>query len=197
MKNNKSIYKRKFFFYKGALVIRASIVVDKMMKISKTDSKKRIEACTFLPGIFFVDNSKNFTHYLCNHEAIHVRQIWECIMLSASVIAATDLSLCIGIPFALISYWLLYLLEFIILRTLFGHHNGYLLLSFEQEAWLNEADREYLKIRKRIPFIWVLIMIKNIFLLSFRRYRIPLFRRLVHIRTSRKQYYYWKIKINQ
>ena len=196
-KSKKSIYKRTWFFYKGALIIKAPKIVDLMMIASRTHPSKRLEACVFLPGIVFVDSSKNFVHYLCNHEAIHVRQIWECMFLTAMVtMFCTELPVYVEAPLVLMSYWILYLTDFVIIRAFLGHHDSYLLSAFEQEAWLHESDRNYLKITRRIPYIWVWYMIKHIFLFS-KAYRVLRLRRLVHIRVTRKQHLYWRRKKNK
>ena len=182
---NKSIYKRNIFFYKGAFIIKAPKIVNAMSRISGTSKDKQLEATVFLPFCVFVSTPQ--THQFLTHEVIHARQILDC-----SVILGI-LGQMFHIPYlwvlGFIAWWVIYLLDFLILRSLMTHHNAYLLISFEQEAYLGEKK----KFNFIIPFLWVLKLFKNFFLFN-RKYRVSMLRKLVHIRTNRKQYFYWKRK---
>ena len=75
---------------------------------------------------FMSENRKTIT---LNHESIHTRQLWECL---------------------LVFYYPLYLIEWLI-RLPFG--NAYRNISFEQEAYAHQEDLSYLK-RTRRPYNW-------------------------------------------
>jgi hypothetical protein len=186
--NNKSIYKRNIFFYKGAFIIKAPKIVNLMSRVSGTPKNKKLEATVFLPGCVFVSTPQ--THQFLTHEVIHARQILDCSILLGI------LGQIVQMPylwvFGFLAWWVIYLADFLMLRIFQTHHNAYLLISFEQEAYLGEKKR----FNFIIPFQWMLRLFKN-FLLFNRRYRVSLLRKLVHIRTNRKQYFYWKQKFNK
>ena len=75
-----------------------------------------------------------------NHETIHFQQQLEMLV----------------IPFYLV-YFLEYLIRFLIS---FDGHKAYRGISFEQEAYNNEHNLEYLKTRKR--YNWLRLMFKSI-----------------------------------
>jgi hypothetical protein len=65
---------------------------------------------------------------LINHERIHLRQQVELL---------------------LIPFYLLYLLNYLVNLLIFrNHHQAYMAIMFEREAYSNEADTGYLKRRK-------------------------------------------------
>ena len=92
-----------------------------------------------------------------NHENIHTRQMTECAILGFYLIGAL-------IIFSNMSYWWLltslltfyvfYGLEYIIVRLFHKKQNdAYHDVSFEEEAYVNDDNLEYNKVR--IPFNWV------------------------------------------
>lgn len=92
-----------------------------------------------------------------NHENIHTKQMFECAILGFCLIGAL-------IIFSNISYWWLltslltfyvfYGLEYIIVRLFHKKQNdAYHDVSFEEEAYVNDDNLEYNKVR--IPFNWV------------------------------------------
>ncbi len=92
-----------------------------------------------------------------NHENIHTKQMLECAILGFYLIGAL-------IIFSNISYWWLltslltfyvfYGLEYIIVRLFHKKQNdAYHDVSFEEEAYVNDDNLEYNKVR--IPFNWV------------------------------------------
>ena len=189
MRNNKSMYKRNIFFYKGAFIIKAPKIVNAMSRISGTSKDKQLEATVFLPFCVFVSTPQ--THQFLTHEVIHARQILDCSVL-LEIIGQMIFQIPSLSTFGFIAWWVIYLLDFLILRTFLSHHDAYLLISFEHEAYLSEKK----KFHFIIPFLWVVKLLKNIFLLN-RMYRVSLLRKLVHIRTNRKEYFYWKQKFNK
>lgn len=92
-----------------------------------------------------------------NHESIHTKQMLECAILGFYLIGAL-------IIFSNISYWWLltslltfyvfYGLEYIMVRLFHKKQNdAYHDVSFEEEAYVNDDNLEYNKVR--IPFNWV------------------------------------------
>lgn len=83
-------------------------------------------------GILFVRKGKTMHDKDLNHEAIHTAQMKEMLY----------------IPF-----YLWYLIEwFIKLFRYWNFHTAYRCISFEREAYMNQYNLEYLKIRKH--FEW-------------------------------------------
>ncbi|MBP5687103.1 MAG: hypothetical protein IK100_01680 [Muribaculaceae bacterium] len=87
-------------------------------------------------GVFFVHPDVAVTKRLINHESIHSAQMRELLYL----------------PF-----YILYLLEWFI--RLFGRGDAYFNLSFEREAYKNEANYNYLNERKH--YAWIKYMRKK------------------------------------
>ena len=81
-------------------------------------------------GVIFVRGSQQLTPTQIRHEYIHTRQMLE-----------------MGIVF----FYLWYLIEWVI--RLFGKGNAYRNISFEREAYDNEAEKNYLKIRTH--YVWL------------------------------------------
>ena len=79
-------------------------------------------------GILFCRKTAVIDDVTINHESIHSRQMLEMLY----------------IPYY-IWYGLEYLIRLLILRN---HKKAYRSISFEQEAYANEGDMEYLKNRK-------------------------------------------------
>jgi len=87
-------------------------------------------AMNFCGVILFVRKGVVLTDRLMNHERIHSRQIFEMLI---------------------IGFYLWYLFEWVV--KLFKYRlQSYYNVSFEREAYRNEANREYLKERK--AFAW-------------------------------------------
>lgn len=99
--------------------------------------------------------------YVCmkerNHEKIHTEQIKECSVLSFVIIGLLCCILNLSIFWILLSpitFYVLYFLEYFIIR--FFHKkqiNAYYDISFEEEAYANEDDFNYIK--DRCPFSWI------------------------------------------
>jgi len=111
------------------------------------------------------DNSyykENYAHRIINHESIHIKQQQELIL--------TALILLIGLNFifGIVSWWLIpiiaylsfymwYILEWFIKLFIYGKR-AYRKISFEQEAYDNQENIDYLKTRKR--FSWLKLIFK-------------------------------------
>lgn len=68
-----------------------------------------------------------------NHEAIHTAQMKELLV---------------------IGFYVWYLLEWIVKSVRYrGFHKGYLNIRFEREAYMNDANLSYLKIRRPFAFL--------------------------------------------
>lgn len=117
------------------------------------------QAITILPFVFARKSYKPLKDHVINHEGIHLRQQMEVLVVAAAVIASLilffDLSwwlMCI-VPFA---YYALYCLEYIIRLFAYGRgHEAYKNISFEQEAFMNERNFNYLIDDERRAFAWV------------------------------------------
>lgn len=81
-------------------------------------------------GVLFVRKGKKLKDITLNHESIHTEQIKE-----------------LGYIF----FYIVYILEWIV--RLFMNGNAYRNISFEQEAYDNQLDPNYLKNRKR--YCWL------------------------------------------
>ena len=111
-------------------------------------------AMTFWPLLFIrKENAYQFDDVAENHENIHARQQIE--MLIVGTVIAVGLYFLIGwwCLFALPIFYYWYCIEYL-LRSIFGKaRNPYRAISFENEAYTNEHDMEYLK--HRTPFAWL------------------------------------------
>ncbi len=104
-----------------------------MILISKYLIPKGYTGLTIFPFVFLKDRSFKGDAILVNHEKIHLRQQLELLIL----------------PF-----YILYSLEFFV--RLIQYKNWYLAyknLSFEREAYYNEANTNYLKKRRFWQFL--------------------------------------------
>lgn len=87
-------------------------------------------------GCLFVRNGVKIIDHLINHEFIHTEQQKE---------------------LGYIGFFLLYIMEWLI-RLIITPYNAYRNISFEQEAYNNENDEEYLKNRKKYSWLKYLII---------------------------------------
>lgn len=114
------------------------------------------QAMTIWPVIFARKRFQPLKEHVVNHESIHLRQQVE---VGVTLLAVMSL-LCLTViswwwmivaPFG---YYALYALEYIIRLFAYGRgHEAYRNISFEQEAFLNERNYNYLQERK--AFAWV------------------------------------------
>lgn len=89
--------------------------------------------CVNLFGTLWVQNPEWIDKYVINHERIHTRQEKELLFF----------------PF-----YIIYLLEYLIRLIQYKHHHdAYMNISFEREAYKNGHDLSYLSGRK--PFSWI------------------------------------------
>lgn len=116
------------------------------------------KAITIWPLVFARKKFRPLDDVTINHEGIHLIQQLEVIILSLLVLAIIVLSLHISplwLLLSLASYYILYCLEYVIRLCAYGRgHEAYRNISFEQEAFLNERDFNYLA-KDRKPFAWV------------------------------------------
>ena len=91
-------------------------------------------------GILFVRGNAKIDEVTMNHESIHSRQFVELMVLFAVVTVFIRWWLPALAPFA---FYVWYVLEWLI--RLFMRGNAYRNISFEREAYTNEANPEYLK----------------------------------------------------
>ncbi|WP_298534218.1 hypothetical protein [uncultured Algibacter sp.] len=104
-----------------------------MIFISKFLVPKGYLGMTVFPFVFLKYNRLKKDVILVNHEKIHLRQQLELLV----------------IPF-----YVVYLSEFIVRLIQFKNWNlAYRNVSFEQEAYINESNIEYLKNRKFWSFL--------------------------------------------
>jgi hypothetical protein len=91
------------------------------------------KAMALYPFMLFKSKSLKYDSVIINHEKIHFKQQQELLIL----------------PF-----YILYLLHYLFNRLKYkGHHQAYLNICFEREAYTNEWDMQYL--HKRKPFAWI------------------------------------------
>ena len=107
-------------------------------------------------GILFTrDDFIDSTEY--NHESIHSAQMLECMILSAVIITAICIMFNISWWWLLLSifmYYIQYGLEYVIIRFFHKKQNdAYHDVSFEEEAYNNDNNLNYLKHRK--VFAWI------------------------------------------
>lgn len=90
---------------------------------------KRVTAMALWPFIILRDKSFKADTRVMNHERIHHRQQLELLILP---------------------YYIWYFLEYWVAMFLngFKHHQAYMSISFEREAYAAELNTEYLKHRK-------------------------------------------------
>lgn len=104
-----------------------------MVLISKYIVPKGFRGITLFPFIFLRDANDKSDATLIHHEKIHLRQQLELLI----------------VPF-----YVLYLLEWLIRFCIYRNsYVAYKTLSFEQEAYRNERNFEYLKKRRLFQFL--------------------------------------------
>jgi len=90
------------------------------------------DGIVIFPFIIFSDKKYHENKQVMNHERIHVRQVLELFV----------------VPF-----YLLYVAEFLIRRcSSKSKYEAYRKISFEQEAYLNDHNQDYLKHRSPYRF---------------------------------------------
>ena len=116
-------------------------------------------AITLWPFIFVRREAwARFTAAVRRHERIHCRQQVELLLVGAVLAVVLALSgsgwwSLLALP---LFFWL-YGLEYVVgLLTLRDSHRAYRAISFEQEAYDNELDPDYLS--RRRPFAWIRYM---------------------------------------
>lgn len=118
---------------------------------------KGFQAITIWPVIFARTFAKYLRGDVINHESIHLKQQFEVLVVSVAV----DLSLILGLHLswwwmvvAPLFYYIWYCIEYVIRTVLYSSSkSGYRNISFEQEAFMNEKDFNYLK--ERDAFAWL------------------------------------------
>lgn len=104
-----------------------------MILISKYIVPKGYTGITIFPFVFLKSKQLKENHILINHEKIHLRQQLELLV----------------IPF-----YIFYATEFLVRLIQYKNwRKGYLNISFEREAYLNESDLEYLNNRPLWAFL--------------------------------------------
>src|SRR4051812_5532799 len=99
----------------------------KMRFMSVVVSRLPANAMALYPFMLFKSSSLKSDAFIINHEKIHFKQQQELLIL----------------PF-----YILYLLHYLINRLKYkGHHQAYLNICFEREAYANDRDLEYLNRR--------------------------------------------------
>lgn len=106
-------------------------------------------------GILFTKGYIDKFEY--NHENIHTQQLIECFIAGAIIIFAICAIFDYSLLWMLISpatFYILYCLEYVAIRLFHKKQsNAYKDVSFEEEAWLNQNNLDYVK--SRIPFNWI------------------------------------------
>ena len=106
-------------------------------------------------GILFTRGDIDYVEY--NHEAIHTEQIIECMMLAAFIILAICLIFKLSLLWLLLAipmYYIQYGLEYLCIRLFHKKQkDAYHDVSFEEEAYANDFDLDYIK--HRVPFNWI------------------------------------------
>lgn len=96
-------------------------------------SAGRANAVTIFPFVFVQTKRMQKNNVLINHEQIHIKQVLELLVLL---------------------FYVLYITEFLIRLACYRDFDkAYRNISFEREAYRNEADLQYLKKRRYWSFI--------------------------------------------
>lgn len=107
-------------------------------------------------GILFTKKDVDYVEY--NHEAIHTEQILECTVLGLIIICFICSILNQSLLWLLISpftFYILYGLEYLVIRLFHKKQNdAYHDVSFEEEAYINQDNLNYIK--SRFPFTWII-----------------------------------------
>ena len=99
-----------------------------MIIIFKNLKRLGVSGMTIFPIIFLRSKELKNDIRVMNHERIHIRQQIEMLV----------------IPF-----YIIYLIEYLIGRLKYKNHfEAYLNISFEREAFINDRNLAYLKVRK-------------------------------------------------
>lgn len=113
------------------------------------------KALNFL-GILFVRGNAKITDRTLNYERIHSRQIVEVIALSflpLSFYLHFGGKWLFGALLSLFSYYIWYVIEWVVhLMMGKGKHEAYRSICFENEAYSNDTNFEYLKNRSLFNF---------------------------------------------
>lgn len=124
---------------------------------------KGSKAITIWPLIFARKSAKWLKDYEENHEKIHLRQQFEVLIISFMLILMTVLCLDLSrwlILISLLVYYAWYGLEWLIRFAIYHDTNiAYKNISFEQEAYVNQYDMNYLN--KRGVFAWAKFIVKK------------------------------------
>lgn len=94
---------------------------------------KRFSAFTIYPFIFIKKDTDKINHILINHEKIHLKQQIELLII-----------------FFFIAYFLEFICNYIRFKSIMKAYRN---ISFEKEAYQNDANLNYLKTRKRYSFL--------------------------------------------
>ena len=101
--------------------------------VSKYLTPKGFRGLTFFPFVFMADKEDKLNEIFINHEKIHLRQQLELLI----------------VPFFI---W--YLMEFFVRWFQFkDKYVAYKNISFEREAYENEKDLDYIKLRSFWKFL--------------------------------------------
>ncbi len=90
----------------------------------------KVGGIEFIPFVIIL--RKGASEQLKNHEMIHFKQQVECLFLF---------------------WYLIYLFNYLILRLKYKHYEAYKKICFENEAYKNESDLQYLS--KRKLYAWI------------------------------------------
>lgn len=99
-----------------------------------------------------------------NHEAIHARQQWETMILTAAVFVILGIVADVNVPVwiviltVVLNWYVWYGISWLIQLILPPYDTAYRDIVFEVEAYSNEDNLDYLKTRK--PFTWVVYMFR-------------------------------------
>ena len=120
---------------------------------------KRFSGITLFGRIFFKEKEVFVTKTMVNHELIHVEQQKESVILGVlfSILLLGIFNSFIITMLAFLSfYYLVYLFEYIFLlfKFKFDKQKAYKKISFEQEAYANQDDINYIK-NERKHFAWI------------------------------------------
>ena len=107
-------------------------------------------------GILFTKKNNKLSDKTINHESIHTEQIKEMMVVTLIILLLTSFIFNFSLWYLLLaipSFYIWYGIEYLIVR--FFHkkqHDAYHDVSFEEEAYANEYNLDYLKNRKH--FCW-------------------------------------------
>ena len=121
------------------------------------------KAITILPFVFARKKFKPLDDVTINHEGVHIMQQLEVLVTAFFAIAMVVLSLDWSLWWLLLSlcvYYIWYGIEYFIRLCIYGNgKEAYRNISFEQEAFMNEKDFNYLI--ERNAFAWVKYITKK------------------------------------